>query len=202
MKRWLQSSWLVSLTGCIVYLATTAAVLSSAKFESAAPAEESSFSAGDDPSWKFRNPEFDQWIEDLKSEKAALDARKLQLAEWETRLQAEHQELTVVTQRIAQIQADFEKDIVRVREQEVKNLKRQAKAMADVSPESAAAMLDQMSDDDAARILSIMKDDQVALLLETMSKMGKAQTKRAATITERMRHLLPTSANTTPVASP
>jgi Mg/Co/Ni transporter MgtE len=109
-------------------------------------------------------------------------------------LQAEQQELSTVTQRIAQIQLDFEKNVVRLREQELKNIKRQAKALADMSPESAAAMLDQMVEDDSARILSVMKDDQVALLLETLSKQGAAQTKRAATITERMRHLLPTSA--------
>jgi flagellar motility protein MotE (MotC chaperone) len=193
MMRLLQSSWLVSLAGCIVYLATTAVVLSSVKFEGPGPAEETPVSASDDPSWKFRNPEFDQWIEDLKNEKVALEARKLQLAEWETRLQAEHQELSAVTQRIAQIQMDFEKDVVRLREEETKNFKRQSKAMADMAPEAAAAMLLQMPDDDAARILSVMKDDQFALLLGTVSKLGQSQTKRAAAITERMRHLLPTS---------
>jgi flagellar motility protein MotE (MotC chaperone) len=194
MMRMLQSSWMVSLTGCIVYLATTAVVLSSAKFETAGPETETVFSASDDPSWKFRNPEFDQWVSDLKNEKSALEARKLELAEWETRLRAEHQELTTVTQRIAQIQADFEKNVIRLREQELKNIKRQAKALADMSPESAAAMLYQLPEDDSARILSVMKDDQVALLLETLSKQGAAQSKRAAAITERMRHLLPTSA--------
>jgi len=202
MMRLLQSSWLVSLTGCLVYLATTAVVLSSAKFESPAPDVETVFSANDDPSWKFRNPEFEQWVEDLRSEKTALAARKLELNEWETRLQAEQQELSTVTQRVAQLQADFEKDIVRLKDQQIKNLKRQAKTMADMAPESAASVLDQMSDDDAARILSIMKDDQVALLLETMSKMGRAQTRRAATITERMRHLLPTSTSAAPAAAP
>jgi flagellar motility protein MotE (MotC chaperone) len=192
MMRLLQSSWLVSLTGCIVYLATTAVVLSSAKFESAGPDVETPLSANDDPSWKFRNPDFDQWIEDLKNEKVALEARKLQLVEWETRLQAESQELSTVTQRVAQIQADFEKDVLRLRDEQIKNLKRQAKVMADMAPEAALAMLDQMPDDDAARVLSVMKNDQVVLMLGTMSKLGKAQTKRAVAITERMRRLLPT----------
>ena len=202
MKRLLQSSWLVSLTGCITYLATTAVVLSSAKFEGPAPDEETVMSANDDPSWKFRNPEFEQWVLDLKSEKTALEARKLQLNEWETRLQAEHQELSIVTQRIAQIQMDFEKDVVRLRDEQIKNFKRQAKAMADITPASAAAMLLQMSDDDAARMPSVMKDDQIPLLLETLSKMGSAQTKRAAAITDRMRHLLPTGPNAPTLATP
>jgi len=200
MNRLLQSTWMVSLTGCIVYLATTAVVLSSAHFEGVG-GDEMPMSANDDPSWKFRNPEFEQWVEDLKREKAALEARKLELSEWETRLQSERQELTLVTQGVAQLQASFEKNVVRVRAQEVKNLKRQAKTMADMSPEAAAAMLDQMTDDDVARLFSVMKDDQMALLLETLSKMGAAQAKRAATITERMRHVLPpdpAAPNTTP----
>ena len=192
--RLLQSSWLISLTACIVYLATTAMVLSSVKFEGIAAGEVADkFAPGDDPSWKFRNPEFQQWVEDLRHEKTLAEGRTAQLNELETRLQAERQELSIVTQGVAQMQADFEKNVIRLKEQEVKNLKRQAKAVADMSPEAAVAMLDQMADDDVARLFSVMKNDQVTLLLETLSKMGKTQTKRAAVITERTRHLLPTN---------
>jgi len=192
--RLLQSSWLISLTSCIVYLATTAAVLSSVKFEGTEPIEVTDkFAPGDDPSWKFRNPEFQQWVEDLRQEKTLAETRKAQLNELETRLQAERQELSTVTQRVAQLQADFEKNVVRLKDQEAKNLKRQAKAVADMSPEAAVAMLDQMADDDVVKLFAVMKSDQVTLLLETLSKLGKAQTKRAAAITERTRHLLPTN---------
>ena len=200
MKRLLQSSWVVSLAGCIMYLATTAVVLSSTKFEGPPPEEETVFSANDDPSWKFRNPEFEQWVQDLRNEKAELATRKLQLNEWETRLRAENQELTVVTQRIAQIQSDFEKDVVRLRDEQSRNLKRQAKSMADMAPEAAATLLDQMSDGDAARLLSVMKNAQFTTLLETLGKMGPTQTRRAAAITERMQHVLPTGTNALPAA--
>jgi Mg/Co/Ni transporter MgtE len=60
-----------------------------------------------------------------------------------------------------------------------------------MAPDAAAAMLDQMTDDDIVRLFSAMKSDQVTLLLETLSKQGKTQTRRAAAITERMRHFLP-----------
>jgi len=192
--KFLQSSWVVSLVGCITYLATTAAVLSSAKFEADVPgtdAESQLLSPGDDPSWKFRNPEFEQWVADLRREKAAVETEKMQLKEWETRLQAERQEFSTVTQRVAQLQTDFEKNIVRLKDQEAKNLKRQAKTVADMSPETAATLLDQMSDDDVVRLFSVMKSDQVTLLLETMSKRSGAQSRRAAVLVERMRHLVP-----------
>lgn len=197
--KFLQSSWMISLLGCLVYLATTAAVLSSAKFEVEMPeAEEEShlLEPGNDPSWKFTNPEFSQWVQDLRTEKAALEVRKTQLTEWETRLQAERQELAAVTQKVSQLQAEFEKNVVRLKEQEGKNLKRQAKAVAEMSPDTAARMLDQMTDDDIVRLFSAMKNDQVTLLLETLGKQGRAQTRRAAVITERMRHLLPDSPTT------
>ncbi|MFO1486967.1 MAG: hypothetical protein U1F65_00675 [Verrucomicrobiota bacterium] len=194
--KFLQSSWVISLIGCLTYLGTTAAVLSSATFEAEVPeAEEQTqrFLPGDDPSWKFRNPEFEQWVNDLRREKVALDARKLQLSEWEARLTAERQELTTVTQKVAQLQAEFEKNVVRLKEQDVKNLKRQAKAVSEMSPDAAAAMLDQMVDDDIVRLFSAMKNDQVTQLLETLSRQGRNQTRRAAALTERMRHLLPES---------
>ncbi len=202
----LQSAWMISLVGCLVYLTTTAAVLSSAKFEAEVPAVETElqkFAPGNDPSWKFTNPEFSQWVQDLRLEKAALEVRKTQLTEWETRLLAERQELSTVTQKVSQLQAEFEKNVVRLKDQEGKNLKRQAKAVAEMSADTAAKMLDQMTDDDIVRLFSAMKNEQVTLLLETLSKQGKGQTRRAAAITERMRHLLPDNTpNPVPAATP
>ena len=199
----LQSSWVIILLSCLTYLGTTAVVLSRAKFEAQATVietEAQKLSPGNDPSWKFRNPEFEQWVRDLQQEKAAMETRKAQLAEWETRLQAERQELNIVTQQVARLQADFEKNVVRLKDQEVKNLKRQAKAVSEMSPETAARMLDQMTDDDIVRLFSAMKNDQVTALLEMMGKQGRAQLRRAADITERMRHLLPDPATNSPAA--
>jgi hypothetical protein len=48
-----------------------------------------------------------------------------------------------------------------------------------------------MSDDDVVRILFTMKADDASLALDTLSKSGKEQSKRAASIIERMRHMLP-----------
>lgn len=203
----LQSSWVVSLIGCLVYLATTAAVLSSAKFE-VAPSEDDALShilaPNDDPSWKFRNPEFSQWVQELQLEKTAQATRKNQLVEWENRLLAERQELAAITKNVSQMQAEFEKNIVRLKEAEVKNLKRQAKAVADMSPDAAVNMINQMTDDDVVRLFAVMKNDQVTLLLETLSKQSKLQAQRAAGITERTRHLLSGdgSTNSVPATTP
>lgn len=196
MVRILQSSWMTVLIGGVLYLATTFALIKPAHFQSAMiiKARENR-SADDDPSWRFRNPEMDQWISEIKQEKEALALREQQVAELEARVKAERQEISIVTQSVAQIQTEFDKKVIQFKTQEAENFKRQAKLMSAMTPETAAAMLNGMSDDEAVRLLFIMKNDQVSQLLETLSKMGNNGIKRATTLTERMRQVLPPTAN-------
>jgi flagellar motility protein MotE (MotC chaperone) len=192
MVRFLQSAWMTMFLGGLLFFATTGALLKPAKFEAAmANAAEAAKPGNNEPSWKFRNPEMDQWIEEIKSEKEALNAREQQLKELETRLNAERQEISAATQTVYQLQTDFDKDVVRLKAQDADNLKRQAKLLSAMSPEGAAATLNEMSDDDVVRILFTMKADDASLALDTLSKLGKEQAKRAATIIERMRVALP-----------
>jgi flagellar motility protein MotE (MotC chaperone) len=183
--------------GGALFLATTAALLKPAKFQGAvAETVAAARSGGNEPSWKFRNPEMDQWIEEIKQEKEALNAREQQLKDLETRLNAERQEISAATQTVYQLQTDFDKNVVRFNAQDGDNLKRQAKLLSAMSPEGAAATLGEMPDDDIVRILFTMKADDASLALDTLSKSGKDQAKRAAAIIERMRRAIPP--NTTP----
>lgn len=194
MVRFLQSSWFSMLAGGLLYLGTTIALLNPSKFQAALAAAETASPApnsGNEPSWKFRNPEMDQWIQEIQHEKDALNTREQQLKDLETRLNAERQELSVVTQAVSQMQADFEKNVVRLNAQDADNLKKEAKLISAMSPEGAAATLNEMSDDDVVRLLFTMKADDASLALDTLSKMGKEQAKRAAMIIERMRRTLP-----------
>ncbi len=190
MIRILQSSWFVALAGCLLYLATTVVVLNPSKF-AGAHFLKPDFSADDDPSWKFRNPEFDQWVAQIKSEKNSLDLREQHLDELQTRLNAELQEISTVTQTVAQLQETFDQNVIRFKAQDEDNIKHQAKLMAAMSPEGSIAMLKEMPDDDAVRILYTMKTDEASLILDTLSKMGETQAKRAAQLTERLHQVLP-----------
>jgi flagellar motility protein MotE (MotC chaperone) len=184
--------------GGLLFLATTAAMLKPMKFEGAGDTAVQTVKAGgNEPSWKFRNPEMDQWIEEIKQEKEALNAREQQLKDLETRLNAERQEIFAATQTVYQLQTDFDKNVVRLNSQDANNLKRQAKLLSSMSPEGASATLSQMNDDDVVRILFTMKADDASLALDTLSKGGKDQARRAATIIERMRRTMP-STTTTP----
>ena len=193
MIRMLQSSWLTALVGSALYMAVTIGLIHPSRFEGLREiiAAAQKLALGDTPSWQFRNPEFDQWIEEIRHEKEALALRELQLKELQTRLETERQELTVVTQMVFQLQSDFDKNVLRIKDQEIDNIKRQAKVLSSMSPEAAAGLLNQMQEDEAVQILFTMKPDEASAILESLSKVGKAESKRAADMTERMRRALP-----------
>jgi flagellar motility protein MotE (MotC chaperone) len=201
MIRILQSSWLTALLGCLLYLGTTLALIRPDQF-AGVHLVLSDRSAADDPSWKFKNPEIDQWVAQMKDEKEAIALREQQLKEWQTRLDAESQEISTITQTVAQLQANFDRNVIRFRAQETDNVKHQAKLIAAMSPSGAAAMFNEMADDDVVRILFTMKTDEASVILDTMSKMGKPEAQRAAALTGRLHQVLPLSTNAAPAATP
>jgi flagellar motility protein MotE (MotC chaperone) len=196
MIRILQSGWMAALLGCVLYLATTIYVLSPSKF-AGAQFIRPDYSAEDDPSWKFRNPEFNEWVAQVQSEKEKQDVRQQQLDEWQTRLNLELQEMSLVTQTVNQLQSNFDQSVIRFKAQEGDNVKHQAKLIAAMSPQGALAMLSQMTDEDVVKILFIMKPDQASAILDALSISGTAQAKRAAILTERLHEVLPEPAPTT-----
>ncbi len=191
MTRFLKSGWFAALLGCCLYMATTVFVLSPSKFAGARFIKPD-YSADNDPSWRFRNPEFNEWVSQIQNEKARLEVRQQQLDEWQTRINTELQEMSLVTQTVWQLQSDFDKNVIRFKSQETDNVKHQAKLIAAMSPEGAVSMFSEMSDDDIVRILFVMKPDEASLILDTFSKTG--QSKRAALITERLHQVLPDAA--------
>lgn len=191
MIRLLQSPTAAAVIGTLLYLGTTVALLSPAKFAGARASQEAKSSPENSPSWKFRNPEFDQWVTELKHEKEALAAREQELRELQTRLEAERAEIYSVTQAVQQLQAEFDKNVIRFKAQEVENLKRQSKVIAGMSPEGAAAMLNEMQDEQIVRLFFLMKADTTSAILDSLSKMGKPEAARAANLTEMLRRTLP-----------
>jgi flagellar motility protein MotE (MotC chaperone) len=188
MLRLFQSSWFAALLGSLAYLTTTAALLHLPPSDFAHTGRsEAKRSPNNDPSWKFRNPEFDQWVSELNAEKEALAGREQQLKEWQTRLEAERSELATVTQAVAQLQAEFDRNVVRFKEQEEENLRRQVKLLGAMPTETQVKMLTPLADEEFARLLILMKNEQASLLLDTLSKTGKEEAKRAATLMDLMR---------------
>lgn len=194
MTRILTSPWITALIGGILYLATTVTVVTSARFDVSQLPGHAEMSPDDAPSWKFKNPEFNQWIAQIKNERDAMALKEQQLDELQQRIEAERQEIMTVTQTVSQLQAEFDKNVIRFKSQETENVRRQAKLISSMSPEGAAAMVAEMNDNDVVRILFVMKADEASQLLDTLAKMGQA--KRAATLTEKLHQVLPADSST------
>jgi len=139
------------------------------------------------PSWDFTNPELDQLITELKSEKGAVALRQQQLDELAARLNTERQEVAAATLALRQLQDNFDKSVVRVQEAEVPNLKRDAKIYAGMTPDTAATVMSQLDDSVMVKILLYMKESETAAILEILAKKGPAEAKRAAVISDHVR---------------
>jgi len=185
------------VVGALSFLITMFAVLKTVSFDGVKPPPTAPLAAEDNPSWKFRNPEFEQWVVQMKEERSALALREEQLKDWETRLAAENREISTITQTMTKLQSDFDKRVLQFREQEVANAKKQVKVISDMSPDGAAAMLGQISDDDTAKLLFLMKADVSGPILDAMSKQGGSQAKRAASLAQRFKDVMPVTGTNT-----
>jgi flagellar motility protein MotE (MotC chaperone) len=142
----------------------------------------------------------DQLITELKREKETLAEKDKQLSELALRLQSERQEINQLTQTVQELQVEFDRNVIRVEEQEAPNLKKLARVYAAMQPENAVQILKQMDENTLVKIMALMKDSEAAPLLENMGKQGETEAKRAATISERLRLTLPKSAAAGPAS--
>lgn len=192
----LQSSWFVVLVGGLLYLGTTASLLRPAQFAGWVSAQAAATLSPDDaPSWRFKNPEFDQLVQELRRERETLALREQELRELQARLDAERLELQSVTQMVARLQGEFDRNVIRFQQQEAENLKRQLRVMAGLTPEAAARMVAELPEPEVVKLLSLMKPDEAAGLLDAIIQSGNDGAKRAAALTEKMRRVLPAAAD-------
>ncbi len=197
MMRLLTSNWTAALFGAVVYLASTAAFWKVPVMPKGDQTGEQVNAAAKSlvASWDFVNPEADQLIAELKVQKQSLEKKEHQLNDLSLRLDAERAEINQATQSVHQLQLDFDKNVVRVQDEEVVNLKKLAKVYSDMAPDSAATVFAQMDDPSIIKIMVFMKENDTAAILEAMAKTGVPQAKRVAALSESLR--LSTSRNTT-----
>jgi flagellar motility protein MotE (MotC chaperone) len=185
MTRLLENSWITTPLAVAVYLGCTALFWETPKPPPAHHLANSPRAGG--PSWNFNNPEADQLIAELKIEKKSVEKREEQLNELAARLQNERAELAQVTQSVHLLQAEFDSSVLRVKDQEVANLKKLAKVYAAMAPISAASVLSEMDNQSIVRILLYLKETETAPILEALAKKGEAQARRTAEISEQVR---------------
>jgi flagellar motility protein MotE (MotC chaperone) len=203
MISFLQSKWAASSLGALLYCATTVATIfprlavhPASRAGSSVASKPASTSAGMD--WTLRDKEVDDLIIELKQAKDAVVEKEKQLAVWEARLQSERLEINQVTQSVYRLEEEFDRNVTRVKQEELANLKRLAKVYAEMGPETAAAVFKQMEDPAVVKILVFMKDAETAPILESMAKKGDLDAKRVAQLTERLRVAIRSAAPAAP----
>jgi len=194
MPRLLQHPVTILAVACLMFFGTMIILLRTLPLGQVTLAAKVVKAAEDDPSWKFHNPDFDQWVSQLKNERDTLAVREQDLKDWEARLTAESREIAAVTQAVTRTQEEFDKRVLSFTDQQKDNAKKQIKVIADMSPEGAVAMLNEMPDDEVAQLLYTLKPDISGAILDAMSKLGNAPAKRAAMLAERIKDILPTPA--------
>jgi flagellar motility protein MotE (MotC chaperone) len=186
----IQSPATVLLLGCVLFFGTMAGVLSGIHLGTVAPPEKEAVSANDDPSWKFHNPEIQEWVNQIKQERDALAVREQNLKEWEAQLTAQSRELAMVTRAMSNLQHDFDQRVVTFSTAEQDNAKKQVKVIAGMSSDGAATMFGEMSDNEAVKLLHVMKSDIASGILDAMSRQGPTEAKRAKKLAQKMRDVL------------
>jgi flagellar motility protein MotE (MotC chaperone) len=192
MIKLLTSPWTSVPVGALLYLASMLLFWKTPHPPAVNPGKAGAAFTGH--SWDFTNPEADQLMIELKSEKGLLALRKQQLDELASRLGMERDELASATLAVRKLQDQFDKSVTRVQEEEVPNLKKLAKVYAGMTPDSAASVMSQMEDAVVVKIMLYMKESEAGSILEMLAKKGPAEAKRAADISERLRLSIPSKA--------
>jgi flagellar motility protein MotE (MotC chaperone) len=188
MTKLLTSTWMTVLLSAVMYLGATVA------FWKTPAVTETNEAASPElapkelvPSWEFANPEADQLIGELKTEKKNLEKKEQEMTELAERLQTERAELSQVSATVKKLQEDFDQNALRVQQEETTNLKKLAKTYASMSPDAVATIFAELDDSAVVKIMLFMKIDENGAILESLAKKSPADAKRAANLSERLR---------------
>jgi len=185
MTKLLAHSWISAPIGAVIYLIATVLFWQKPVLPARQKITELVRAIG--PSWDFNNPEADQLIAELKLEKKSVEQREQQLDDLATRLNTERAELGQVIQSVRQLQGEFDKAVLHIKDDEAGNLKKLAKVYAAMSPDTAATVLEQLDNEAIVKIMIFLKEAETAAILEAMAKKSDAAARRTAQISEQIR---------------
>lgn len=138
-------------------------------------------------SWNYYNEDVEFLIEYLKQTSNLFRIRQKDLDELGQRLAAERAELASVTQSVARLRDDIDKQVIRIQDDEIINVKRLAKTYAGMDPSSAAKVFAELDEKLVVKVMSQMKDDQNAAILDALAKTNAQGAKLAAALSDKLR---------------
>jgi len=146
----------------------------------------------DDPSplnWSFSSDEIVRLREELEKRLAEVENREGELAEFDARLQADREEIETIKENVELMRQTLMEDIVRLEDAESRNLRNLAKTYAELEPEAAVSIFNELDDDTVVKIMFFMKPETVGLILQEMATQQGQQglVKRAAKLSDMLR---------------
>lgn len=142
---------------------------------------------GTTQSWNYYNQDIEYLITYLKDTSNLFRIRQKDLDELGQRLAAERAELASVTQSVARLRDDIDKQVIRIQDDEIINVKRLAKTYAGMDPSSAAKVFAELDEKLVVKVMSQMKDDQNAAILDALAKTNAQGAKLAAALSDKLR---------------
>ncbi|MCX6861074.1 MAG: hypothetical protein NTX70_12770 [Verrucomicrobia bacterium] len=142
---------------------------------------------GTTQSWNYYNQDIEFLIAYLKETSNLFRIRQKDLDELGQRLAAERAELASVTQSVARLRDDIDKQVIRIQDDEIINVKRLAKTYAGMEPSSAAKVFAELDEKLVVKVMSQMKDDQNAAILDALAKTNAQGAKLAAALSDKLR---------------
>lgn len=142
--------------------------------------------------WDFWTIEIDNLSNELKEERARVRKQAEMLDLRAGRLAAEEKELAKVRADIEKLRREIGEKVLEITGDEVKNLRTLSQTYTNLTPKAAVAIFKEIDDTTAVKILSLMKAEVVGAIFEEMARTAGTDgslAKRAATLSEKLRHV-------------
>lgn len=128
-------------------------------------------------------------MEDLQSERSAMQKREEELKSREETLRQQQEILTMLKNDLQQLQGRIDESIVRTSQSEQVNLKRLAEVYGKMDPESVSTLLAKMEMERAASILRLLGERQAGAVLAAAVATGSNGVRSAASWSDCIRRM-------------
>ena len=143
------------------------------------------------PSWDYKNPELDALVRELESRKEKIEKKEEEHRFWELQINKDLGNLTSITNRVENLQIEFERYASTLTENEEENIKRLLDLFKTLEPEQIGTILEPMADEKIAKIFRLLKPADVGPVVELWLSKGGENEKRIHDILRKYQGIIP-----------
>ena len=173
MKHLLSSKVIFVILGGLIYIGVTMWTLfiSIGEFEFKPNQKADGTQIGmtpnlDGPSWNFRNPEMDLLVQELYKRTKDIEKKEKDLRLLQARVQNDIDQLSSITNRMRNLQDEFERSATALTKNEEQNIKSLLGLFKTLEPEQIGTILEEMSNQKIAKIFRLLKPAEFGPVVE------------------------------------